>query len=79
MAKEDIDEFILMGGSTRIPKIQQLVKEPSRGISTVETMAKGSAIQACILSGGYCDDRECSLGGKMSYDWTSSLNLLKPH
>ncbi|TRY75732.1 hypothetical protein TCAL_09851 [Tigriopus californicus] len=68
LVKSDIDEFILMGGSTRIPKIQQLVKEffngkePSRGINPVETVPFGSAaFKACILSGGNCDDKNMVL------------------
>ena len=62
MEKKDIDEIILVGGSTRIPKIQQLVKEyfngkePSRGVNPDEAVAYGAAVQACILSGGECGD-----------------------
>lgn len=54
----DIDDIILIGGSTRIPKIQQLVKEffkgkePNRGVNPDEAVAYGAAVQACILSGG---------------------------
>merc|ERR1712141_30589 len=50
----------LVGGSTRIPKIQQLVKEyfngkePSRGVNPDEAVAYGAAVQACILSGADC-------------------------
>jgi heat shock protein 5 len=60
MKKTDIDEIILVGGSTRIPKVQQLVKEffngkePSRGVNPDEAVAYGAAVQACILSGGDC-------------------------
>ena len=52
-----IDEIVLVGGSTRIPKIQQLVKEffngkePSRGINPDEAVAYGAAVQAGVLSG----------------------------
>lgn len=62
MSKKDISEIILVGGSTRIPKIQQLVKEffsgkePSRGVNPDEAVAYGAAIQACILSGADCGD-----------------------
>ena len=55
--KTDIDEIVLVGGSTRIPKVQQLVKdefngkEPSRGINPDEAVAFGAAVQAGILSG----------------------------
>ncbi|KAF4529501.1 hypothetical protein B566_EDAN017803 [Ephemera danica] len=57
MNKKDIDEVVLVGGSTRIPKIQQLVKEffngkePSRGINPDEAVAYGAAVQAGVLSG----------------------------
>lgn len=54
---DDIDEIVLVGGSTRIPKVQQLVKEyfngkePSRGINPDEAVAYGAAVQAGVLSG----------------------------
>merc|ERR1712001_569992 len=57
MKKNEIDEIVLVGGSTRIPKIQQLVKEffngkePSRGINPDEAVAYGAAVQAGVLSG----------------------------
>ena len=57
LKKSEIDEIVLVGGSTRIPKIQQLVKdffngkEPSRGINPDEAVAYGAAVQAGILSG----------------------------
>src|SRR5215510_15141413 len=57
MNKKDVDEIVLVGGSTRIPKIQQLVKEffdgkePSRGINPDEAVAYGAAVQAGVLSG----------------------------
>merc|ERR1712062_906111 len=60
MSKKDIDEIVLVGGSTRIPKVSQLVKEffngkePSRGVNPDEAVAYGAAVQACILSGGSC-------------------------
>jgi len=52
MKKKDVDEIVLVGGSTRIPKVQQLVKEyfdgkePSRGINPDEAVAYGAAVQA---------------------------------
>jgi heat shock protein 5 len=67
MNKKDIDEIILVGGSTRIPKVQQLVKEyfngkePSRGVNPDEAVAYGAAVQACILSGGDCGDSQMVL------------------
>merc|ERR1712168_7040 len=57
LTKKDIDEIVLVGGSTRIPKIQSLVKEffngkePSRGINPDEAVAYGAAVQAGVLSG----------------------------
>merc|ERR1711976_83805 len=51
LSKDEIDEIVLVGGSTRIPKIQQLVKdyfngkEPSRGINPDEAVAYGAAVQ----------------------------------
>lgn len=52
----DIDEVILVGGSTRIPRVQQLVKEffgkePHKGINPDEVVAVGAAIQAGVLAG----------------------------
>ena len=55
--KSDIDEIVLVGGSTRIPKVQQLIKdffngkEPNRGINPDEAVAYGAAVQAGILGG----------------------------
>ncbi|PBK93199.1 heat shock protein 70 [Armillaria gallica] len=56
MSKNDIDEIVLVGGSTRIPKIQQMLKdyfgkEPSKGINPDEAVAYGAAVQGGILSG----------------------------
>jgi molecular chaperone DnaK len=52
----DIDEVVLVGGSTRVPKIQQLVKdffgkEPHKGVNPDEVVAVGAAIQAGVLKG----------------------------
>ena len=55
--KSDVDEIVLVGGSTRIPKVQQLVKEffngkePTRGINPDEAVAYGAAAQAGVLGG----------------------------
>ena len=54
--KEDVDEVVLVGGSTRIPKVQQLLKdyfgkEPSKGINPDEAVAYGAAVQGAILAG----------------------------
>ena len=57
LQKDEIHEIVLVGGSTRIPKVQQLVKdffngkEPSRGINPDEAVAYGAAVQAGVLSG----------------------------
>merc|ERR1712178_279801 len=57
LSKNEIDEIVLVGGSTRIPKVQQLLKdyyngkEPSRGINPDEAVAYGAAVQGGILSG----------------------------
>lgn len=54
---DEIHEIVLVGGSTRIPKVQQLVKEyfkgkePSRGINPDEAVAFGAAVQGGVLSG----------------------------
>ncbi len=55
-----IDEVVLVGGSTRIPKIQELVKnffgkEPSKGVNPDEVVAVGAAIQGGVLSGDVSD------------------------
>jgi len=57
MSKSEIDEIVLVGGSTRIPKVQQLISEyfggktPSKGINPDEAVAYGAAVQGGILSG----------------------------
>ena len=56
----DIDEVILVGGSTRIPKIQEVVekffgKKPNKGVNPDEVVAIGAAIQGGVLSGDVKD------------------------
>ena len=56
LQKSDIDEVILVGGSTRIPKIQQVVEEffgkkPNKGVNPDEVVAIGAAIQGGVLTG----------------------------
>jgi molecular chaperone DnaK len=56
----DINEVILVGGSTRIPKVQELVKElfgkePHKGVNPDEVVATGAAIQGAVLSGDVKD------------------------
>ncbi|MDD4808631.1 MAG: molecular chaperone DnaK, partial [Bacilli bacterium] len=60
LTKKDIDKVILVGGSTRIPKIQELVqkelgKEPSKGVNPDEVVAMGAAIQGGVLTGDVND------------------------
>ncbi|KPI88861.1 putative glucose-regulated protein 78 [Leptomonas seymouri] len=65
LKKSDIDEIVLVGGSTRIPKVQQLIKdffggkEPNKGINPDEAVAYGAAVQAAVLMG------ESEVGGKV--------------
>ncbi|KAJ6393479.1 hypothetical protein OIU77_022851 [Salix suchowensis] len=57
LEKNQIDEIVLVGGSTRIPKVQQLLKdyfdgkEPNKGVNPDEAVAFGAAVQGGILSG----------------------------
>ena len=56
MSREKVDDIVLVGGSTRIPKVQQLLKEyfgkePSKGINPDEAVAYGAAVQGGILAG----------------------------
>jgi heat shock protein 5 len=57
LKKHEIDEVVLVGGSTRIPKIQQLLKahfngkEPNRGVNPDEAVAYGAAVQAGVIAG----------------------------
>ena len=60
ISKSDIDEIILVGGSTRIPRIQAAVEEffgkkPSKGVNPDEVVAIGAAIQGGVLSGDVQD------------------------
>ncbi|MEO5905695.1 MAG: molecular chaperone DnaK [Saprospiraceae bacterium] len=60
ISKADINEIILVGGSTRIPKIQEAVEEffgkkPSKGVNPDEVVAIGAAIQGGVLSGDVQD------------------------
>merc|ERR1712170_303614 len=57
ISKKDVDEIVLVGGSTRIPKIQTMLqeffngKEPNKSINPDEAVAYGAAVQAAILTG----------------------------
>ncbi|MDR0636014.1 MAG: molecular chaperone DnaK [Treponema sp.] len=60
LTSDKIDEVILVGGSTRIPAVQQIVKdlfkkEPNKGVNPDEAVAIGAAIQGGVLSGGVKD------------------------
>jgi molecular chaperone DnaK len=57
LTKENIDEVVLVGGSTRIPKVQDIAKqlfgkEPNKSVNPDEVVAMGAAIQGAILGGG---------------------------
>jgi len=61
LTPKDIDEVVLVGGSTRVPKVQQLVrelfegKEPHKGVNPDEVVAVGAAIQGAVLAGDVKD------------------------
>jgi molecular chaperone DnaK len=61
LSPNDIQEVVLVGGSTRIPKVQQLVrnffggKEPHKGVNSDEVVAVGAAIQGAVLAGDVKD------------------------
>ena len=62
MSKSDVDEIVLVGGSTRIPRVQQLLsdyfngKELCKSINPDEAVAHGASVQAAILNPGQGDD-----------------------
>merc|ERR1711975_44825 len=62
MKKSEIDEIVLVGGSTRIPKVQEMIKdffngkEPNRGVNPDEAVAYGAAVQGGILTGEGADE-----------------------
>lgn len=56
LSKTDVDDIVLVGGSTRIPKVQELItdffkKSPTKGINPDEAVAYGAAVQAAVLAG----------------------------
>ncbi|GAB7386306.1 molecular chaperone DnaK [Bacillaceae bacterium] len=60
LTPDDIDKVILVGGSTRIPAVQEAIKkfigkEPSRGVNPDEVVALGAAVQAGVLTGDVKD------------------------
>ena len=66
LEKEDIDEVILVGGSTRIPKISDIIsqffngKQPNNHINPDEAVAYGAALHAAMLSGQFKNDSKIS-------------------
>jgi len=66
-SKSEIDEIVLVGGSTRIPKVQQLIKdyfdgkESNKGVNPDEAVAFGAAVQGGILSGEDGDAKDILL------------------
>ncbi len=66
----DIDEVVLVGGSTRVPKVRQIVKEifgkePHQGVNPDEVVAVGAAIQGSVLAG---DRKDVLLLGRNAAD-----------
>merc|ERR1712166_1443229 len=65
--KGSMHEVVMVGGSTRIPKVNELIsgffngKEPSRNINPDEAVAYGAAVQACVLTGGTTGDTDLLL------------------
>jgi len=65
--KGSVHEVVMVGGSTRIPKVNELVsnffngKEPCRSINPDEAVAYGAAVQACVLTGGTTGDTDLLL------------------
>jgi molecular chaperone DnaK len=60
LSPKDIDEVVLVGGSTRMPRVQQIVKEifgkePHKGVNPDEVVAVGAAIQGAVLTGSVSD------------------------
>ena len=67
VSKSDVDEVVLVGGSTRIPKVRQLLsdyfngKELNQSINPDEAVAQGAAVQAQILTGGEIQGKDMLL------------------
>ena len=60
LSAKDIDKVLLVGGSTRIPRVQEIIKnelgkEPSKGVNPDEVVAMGAAIQGGVLTGDVND------------------------
>ncbi|CAD5170607.1 unnamed protein product [Musa acuminata subsp. malaccensis] len=70
LEKHQIDEIVLVGGSTRIPNVQQLLlkdlfdgKEPNKDVNPDEAVAYGAAVQGSILSGEGGDETKDTSAG----------------
>lgn len=78
MKKEQIQEIVLVGGSTRIPKVQQLIsdyfggKTPNKGVNPDEAVAYGAAVQGAILSGD-SDEKVSFAPGHMNEVFVSDM------
>merc|ERR1719164_245568 len=65
--KASVHEVVMVGGSTRIPKVNELIsnffngKDPCRSINPDEAVAYGAAVQACVLTGGSTGDTDLLL------------------
>lgn len=75
LAKTDIDEIVMVGGSTRIPKIQQLIKDffglsqlPQHKVNPDEAVAIGAAIQGELLWRGSAEGQALTVGRPPSWD-----------
>ena len=94
MSATEVDEVILVGGSTRIPAIQELVekffgKKPSKGVNPDEVVAVGAAIQGAVLTGEVKDvllvltSEELFIGVEGGFIWPriafSSASTDKPN
>ncbi|KAL4324958.1 hypothetical protein GQ457_11G024810 [Hibiscus cannabinus] len=74
LEKRKIDEIVLVGGSTRIPKVQHLLKdhfdgkEPNKGVNPDEAVAYGAAVQGGILSGEGGDETKGTFHCRICFD-----------
>ena len=79
--QEDINEIVLVGGSTRIPRVQQMIKdyfngkEPNKGVNPDEAVAYGAAVQGGILS-GEGGDEVCRWSSCPSSSFASPVALM---
>ena len=74
LANKDISEVLLVGGSTRIPKVQQIArelfqKEPNRSLNPDEVVAMGAAVQGAVLAGDTGVKDILASGCNASFTW----------